>query len=410
MKYNRVHIESIGYELPPVVVSTAELENRLRPFLDAHEFPAPKIDLLTGIHERRWWEPHYKLSAGATAAAKHAISKSNVSPKYIDALIYAGVCREQFEPATACAVASNLGLKPQTVCDLSNACLGVLNGIVAVANQIELGQCKAGLVVSCESAREINDATIDRMNGLPKSAGRTEAEKLYRECVATLTGGSGAVAVLVTDKDLAQGHRRRLVGGTSMSEPEHHELCSWGMQSVSETTVGRFFKAEVPAVVGHVLGQTAKGLIQKGINLGLSGFDLGMYVLGHGVKTFDHGLRHIKVPFMTTHAGEVLRHGVDLGFRTWWTFLEKLGLAASQIDKIICHQVGSNNRDAILKRLGIDRAKDYSTFEYLGNMGTVSLPLTAALAEEREFLKPGDRVGFLGIGSGLNCMMLGLEW
>jgi 3-oxoacyl-[acyl-carrier-protein] synthase III len=43
-------------------------------------------------------------------------------------------------------------------------------------------------------------------------------------------------------------------------------------------------------------------------------------------------------------------------------------------------------------------------------MGTVSLPLTAALAEENEFLNPGDRVGFLGIGSGLNCLMLGLVW
>ena len=27
-----------------------------------------------------------------------------------------------------------------------------------------------------------------------------------------------------------------------------------------------------------------------------------------------------------------------------------------------------------------------------------------------EFLRPGDRVGFLGIGSGLNCLMLGVEW
>ena len=25
-------------------------------------------------------------------------------------------------------------------------------------------------------------------------------------------------------------------------------------------------------------------------------------------------------------------------------------------------------------------------------------------------VQPGDRVGFLGIGSGLNCLMLGLEW
>ena len=40
----------------------------------------------------------------------------------------------------------------------------------------------------------------------------------------------------------------------------------------------------------------------------------------------------------------------------------------------------------------------------------MSLPLTAALADERGFLSPGDKVGFLGIGSGLNCLMLGWEW
>ena len=61
-------------------------------------------------------------------------------------------------------------------------------------------------------------------------------------------------------------------------------------------------------------------------------------------------------------------------------------------------------------KLGIDGEKEFSTYEYLGNIGTVSLPLTAALAEERGFLLPGDKVGFLGIGSGLNCLMLGVEW
>ena len=96
--------------------------------------------------------------------------------------------------------------------------------------------------------------------------------------------------------------------------------------------------------------------------------------------------------------------------RTWEAFLKKLGWTADQVDKVICHQVGSAHRDTILQLLGMPAEKDFSTFEYLGNIGTVSLPLTAALAEERDFLQPGDRVGFLGIGSGLNCLMLGFEW
>jgi acyl-CoA:acyl-CoA alkyltransferase len=114
--------------------------------------------------------------------------------------------------------------------------------------------------------------------------------------------------------------------------------------------------------------------------------------------------------FMSTDSVAVLKHGVALGLRTWNAFLGRLGWVREQIDRVICHQVGAGHREAILQKLGIPLDKDFSTFEYLGNIGTVSLPLTAALAEEREFLRPGDRVGFLGIGSGLNCLMLGIEW
>ena len=127
-------------------------------------------------------------------------------------------------------------------------------------------------------------------------------------------------------------------------------------------------------------------------------------------RGIDMGLRHVMIPFMETHAGEVLKYGVELGHRTWQSFLKKFGWRTEQLDKVICHQVGAGHRDAVLKAIGIPLEKDYSTFPFLGNIGTVSLPLTAALAEEREFLTPGDRVGWLGIGSGLNCLMLGLEW
>jgi len=64
----------------------------------------------------------------------------------------------------------------------------------------------------------------------------------------------------------------------------------------------------------------------------------------------------------------------------------------------------------MLRTMGIPREKDFITYPSLGNIGTVSLPITAAIAEERGFLCPGDNVVFAGIGSGLNCMMLGWEW
>ncbi len=183
-----------------------------------------QLEALTGIVERRWWEPGYPLSDGAAAAARKALAAADVTADDIDVLIYAGVCREQFEPATACRVAAELGISPDAAFyDLSNACLGVLNGIVDIANRIELGQIRAGLVVSCETAREINDIVIDRML-------RTKTMELFSESLATLTGGSGAVAVLVTDEELSREKRRRLLGGVTQTAPQYHGLCRWGLQ------------------------------------------------------------------------------------------------------------------------------------------------------------------------------------
>ena len=51
MHYNRVHLEAIGYELPPVVVSTADLERRLAPLYNAHRMSDGQLELLTGLPE-----------------------------------------------------------------------------------------------------------------------------------------------------------------------------------------------------------------------------------------------------------------------------------------------------------------------------------------------------------------------
>ncbi len=381
MRYNQVHIESIGYELAPVVVSTAELEARLAPVYQALNMSPGQLELLTGINERRWWEPGYPLSRGAANAGKKALAAADLTGSDIDVLIYAGVCREQYEPATACAVAHELKINPDAaIFDISNACLGVLNGIVDIANRIELGQARAGLVVSAETSREINENVIDQMV-------RTKSLELFRESVATLTGGSGAVAVLVVGEKFSKEKRRRLVGGVTQNAPEYHNLCRWGVKSLLPATLNT-----VERVFGHQAGalvHQAGALMQRGL---------------------DMGLRHVMVPFMETHAGEVLKYGVDLGLRTWKKFLGTFGWMNDDLHKVICHQVGAGHRDAMLKAFGIPREKEFSTFEFLGNIGTVSLPLTAALAEERDFLRPGDRVGLLGIGSGLNCLMLGVEW
>lgn len=346
MRYQNANIETIAYELPPNVVSSASLEQRLAPVYSAMKLQVGQLAALTGIRERRYWNPGTTMAHGAALAAKKAIAKSNLTSDDIGILIYAGVCRDFLEPANACEVAHELKLNSRTqVFDVSNACLGVINGIVQVANAIELGHVRAGMIVSCESARPIVDITIEKLQSV------RDMDTL-RLSLATLTGGSGSIAVIVTHRDLApSGHK--IVGGAMRARPEHHELCRW-MYAES--------------------GDNARPM------------------------------------HMTTDATAVLEHGVALGRETWEAFLENVGWTVDQVDRTICHQVGAPHRETVLKLMGVSPEKDYPTFEYLGNIGTVSLPITAAIADERGFLEKGHRVAMCGIGSGLNCMMLGVEW
>ncbi|MCL1123721.1 3-oxoacyl-ACP synthase III [Shewanella surugensis] len=349
MKYSRVFINSLAYELAPEVVSTAELESKLAPLYKKFRIPMGQLATLTGIEERRWWPKGHRLSDGAITAANKAILETGVNVSDIGALVYTGVCRDQHEPATACRIAAELGVSKNTaIYDISNACLGVLSGILDIANRIELGQIKAGLVVSCESARHIVDITIDKMLAEPTMQN-------YAQSLATLTGGSGAVAVLLTDGSLPLINQRshQLLGASHLSAPEHHDLCQWGLEEA-------------------------------------------------GPQLYRE--------FMRTNGVSLLKEGVALARHTWDHFLSQRQWMIEQVDKVICHQVGASNRRQVLKALSIPEDKEFPTYQFLGNMGTVSLPVSAAMAHDQGFLNKGDRVSFLGIGSGLNCMMLGLKW
>ena len=148
MLYSNVYIDAFGYELAPNVVTSDDIERRLEPLYEALRFQKGQLEALTGIRERRFWDPGFAMHEGAVKAGRKAMDASAVSPEHIGMLIYGGVCRDNLEPATACAVADGLGLGPNThIYDVSNACLGILNGMIQTANAIELGQIKAGLVV-----------------------------------------------------------------------------------------------------------------------------------------------------------------------------------------------------------------------------------------------------------------------
>ena len=137
MRYTNIKIAGFGYELAPNIITSDDLESRLEPVYKKLRLQAGQLEALTGISERRFWDKDFKLSDGAIRSGRIALADAKVAPQDVGMLIYAGVCRENMEPATACAVANGLNLGSDTqVYDVSNACLGVLNGMVQIANAI----------------------------------------------------------------------------------------------------------------------------------------------------------------------------------------------------------------------------------------------------------------------------------
>lgn len=343
MKYNRVAIKAFGYELPPNRVTSAELEERLAPVYERLKLPVGRLELMSGIHERRFWDNGTRPSAAAAMAGRKALAGSALGAGDIDCLIFTSVCRDMIEPASAAFVHHELGLKEDClIFDLSNACLGFLNGMLALANMIELGQVKNGLLVSGETAEDLVNSTIAAL-----LADESLTRKAIKSSFASLTIGSGAVA-LVMSKVSESGAGHRLLGGAGRANTAHNDLCRGGSQA------------------GGTL--------------------------------------------MATDSEELLRRGVETAEMVWHDFQRELAWQPGDVDRFFCHQVGRAHARLLMDTLGLDAAKNFETLEKLGNVGSVSAPITMAMAIDQGVLAAGDRAALLGIGSGINCLMLGVEW
>jgi len=343
MRYSKVFLRNFGYELPPNVVTSAALEERLAPVYERLKLPAGRLELMSGIKERRFWDAGTLPSQGAALAGKKALVNSGISPDEIDCLIFTSVCRDMMEPATAAFVHQQLGLKEKChIFDLSNACLGFLNGMIVLANMIELGQIRHGLLVAGETAEDLVESTVNAL-----LTDELLTRKTIKPSFASFTIGSGAVALVMSAEPVADADHR-LLGGACRANTRHNDLCK-GANSSQDT-------------------------------------------------------------LMATDSEELLKRGVETAAAVWQDFLVEMDWDPGTIKRFFCHQVGSAHAKLLTETLGIDPAKNFETLPILGNVGSVSAPITLAMGVEQGLLSSGDTAAVLGIGSGINCLMLGIEW
>jgi 3-oxoacyl-[acyl-carrier-protein] synthase-3 len=219
MLFNNVRIESVEYELGPHRVTSADLEEQISETLARLGIRPGILEALSGIRERRFWDIGTMPSEIATIAARKAIEIAGIDPKEIGCMISTSVMKDYIEPSVASLVHGNLKLSPLCVnYDVGNACLGFVNGIFNIGLMIEAKLIKYGLVVAGEAGRELIEATIRRLQ-------RSDVTKQdFMDNIATLTLGEGAVAMVLSHKDVARTSHR-INGAVSMSATEHNRLC-----------------------------------------------------------------------------------------------------------------------------------------------------------------------------------------
>lgn len=341
MHYSEVCLESFGYHLPEQAITSEEIECKLSRLYEHLRIPKGRLEALTGIKERKIWPSGTLPSDIASEAGKKALENCHLNAQDIDLVIFTGVCRNALEPSTANVVHHNLKLSPHCMSfDISNACIGFLNGMTVAANMIEMKQVRNALIVTGENAAPLYDNILPKLSEL-------KDEEMFRNSLASLTLGSAAVAFVMTHKDISK-NQHKLIGGVGQCDSSGHNLC-----------------------------------IGNGDTRALS---------------------------MQTDTVNLMKKGLILSQITWELFKRKIEWDNTTPDHILTHQISQSHHNKCFELLKLQQEKGYCFIENLGNTGSAAAPLSLALAHEQGHFKAKDKIALLGIGSGLNTLMLGIKW
>ncbi len=284
MRFDNVQVLSVAHVDAPHPVRSDEIESRLEATMKRLGVPAGMIERFSGIESRRHFDEEMPPSEAATEAGQRAIEQAGIDAEQLGVVVNTSVCRDFIEPSTASLVHRNLGLAPTCLnFDISNACLAFINGMEMVSNMIDRGQIDYGIVVNAENTRYATRRTIERLSR-PETTWET-----FRDAFATLTLGSGAVAMVLARAQGAPGEHRFL-GGVNLSATQHCRLCY----------------AQVDNMVTN-----AKKLLNHGMELALKTWARAMDVLAWTPDNIDHFIIHQVGKAHTERFASTL--GIDLG-------------------------------------------------------------------------------------------------
>ncbi|WP_099020458.1 3-oxoacyl-ACP synthase III family protein [Mycolicibacterium palauense] len=162
----------------------------------------------------RYLEEDPTLSPGefASRAASACLQENGVAATDIDLLVYGGIARDAFEPATAAEVAGRIGANPLHAMDVTCACAGLIEALHVVTGYFAIHpEINTALICAGELTRDRITYDMQSLEDLSVFA-------------AGLTLGNAAAAFLVTRDQLATGGAR-VTGLLHKTLCEHYDLC-----------------------------------------------------------------------------------------------------------------------------------------------------------------------------------------
>ena len=114
--------------------------------------------------------------------------------------------------------------------------------------------------------------------------------------------------------------------------------------------------------------------------------------------------------FLTMAGQEVFKFAVKVIPESINAVLKKSNLTLDDVAYVVCHQANYRIIKNVYKKLKSSEDKFYMNLQEYGNTSAASIPLALAEMDEKQMLKPGDKIICVGFGGGLTWGATLIEW
>jgi 3-oxoacyl-[acyl-carrier-protein] synthase III len=339
-------ITGTGIGLPPHVVTNEALAGLM-------ETSDEWIRVRSGIQERRYADPGQGSAALGVIAAGKAIADAGLTPRDIDAVVFATMTPDFLLPGNGPLLQVALGLGDIPTFDIRQQCSGFLYGLELADLFIQSGRYRRVLLVGAEVHTSFMPWHLGWDTLIGQSTREITAAERAENTASrdrTVLFGDGAGAVVVEGRD-----------GTAGLGP----------------------------IRLHTDGTGAGVLTMLG-----AGFKRRPFVTHEQIDAGE------TLPIMS--GKEVFRSAVTLMPQAVREVCEVAGLAVEDLDLLLIHQANLRIIEGVQKALGLPAEKVPHNIERYGNTTAATLPILLHECRQQGLIRPGMNLMFTALGSGLH--------